>query len=79
MTINTDDRTVSELTRVREMERAVDRLGVTPAQLARLTRHAHAVAFLQHDEGLRASLTADFEAWLSANPPPRLPGAANPA
>jgi adenosine deaminase len=67
VTINTDDRTVSDLTLVREMGRAVTDLGVTPAQLVELTRHAHAVAFLHHDEPVRTRLIGEFEAWRASD------------
>jgi adenosine deaminase len=70
VTISTDDRTVSDLTLVRELERSVRRLGVAPAALARVVRHAYEVAFLQDDEALRARLIGTFDAWLAANPPP---------
>lgn len=68
VTLNTDDRTVSDLTLPREIARAVSVLGLTLAELADLTRHAYAVAFLHHDEGLRSRLMADLEAFLAADP-----------
>ena len=71
VTISTDDRTVSDLTLVRELERAVGQLGVTPAEIARAMRQAYAAAFLHHDEELRAELEQGFETWLSENPAPR--------
>ncbi len=70
VTISTDDRTVSDLTLVREMERAVLRLGVTATEIVELVRRAYAVAFLHHDEPLRAALQATFEDWLAAHPLP---------
>ena len=70
VTISTDDRTVSDLTLVRELERAVRRLGLTPAEIVTTMRQAYAAAFLHHDESLRARLRADFEAWLSSEPLP---------
>jgi adenosine deaminase len=70
VTISTDDRTVSDLTLVRELRRAVRRLGLTPAEIVMTTRQAYAAAFLHHDERLRARLRADFEAWLSGEPLP---------
>jgi adenosine deaminase len=70
VTISTDDRTVSDLTLVRELEDAVHRLGVTPAEVVATERHAFRVAFLHHDEGRRAALLADFDAWLRAHPVP---------
>jgi adenosine deaminase len=70
VTINTDDRTVSDLTLVRELSRAVTRLGVAPAEIMAAQRQAYAAAFLQHDEALRRELAAAFETWAAANPPP---------
>ncbi len=63
VTINTDDRTVSDLTLVRELEGAVVRLGVSTSQIAATMRRAYAAAFLHHDEPLRAELQQAFEAW----------------
>jgi adenosine deaminase len=73
VTLSTDDRTVSDLTLVREMERAVLRLGVTPSEIVGLVRHAHVAAFLHHDEPSRAALQATLEDWLAKNPPPHRP------
>jgi adenosine deaminase len=70
VTVSTDDRTVSDLTLVRELERAVLRLQVTPAELAGTMRQAYRAAFLHHDEGRRAALQRAFEAWLGEHPPP---------
>jgi adenosine deaminase len=70
VTISTDDRTVSGLTLVRELERAIQRLGLTAAEVAVTTRRAYAAAFLQHDEALREALCGDFERWLADNPAP---------
>jgi adenosine deaminase len=70
VTINTDDRTVSDLTLVRELELAVGPLGVTPSEVAGAMRRAYAVAFLHHDEELRAELQQGFEAWLADHPAP---------
>jgi adenosine deaminase len=70
VTISTDDRTVSDLTLVRELARAVRQLGVTPTELVGTVRQAHAAAFLHRDEGLREQLRRAFETWLAANPPP---------
>jgi adenosine deaminase len=70
VTVSTDDRTVSDLTLVRELERSVTRLGVRPSELAVATRRAYAAAFLHHDEELRAELQQGFEAWLAENPAP---------
>lgn len=70
VTINTDDRTVSDLTLVREMERAVRKLGVSTEEIVAMTRHAHRAAFLHHDEPVRALLQERFEIWVAQNPPP---------
>ena len=70
VTINTDDRTVSDLTLVEELVRAIGLLGLTPAEVARATRQAYAAAFLQHDEPLRALLEHGFETWLAEHPAP---------
>lgn len=68
VTINTDDRTVSDLTLVRELEGAIRRLGLTPAEVVRAMRRAFAAAFLHHDEELRAELQQAFETWLVEHP-----------
>jgi len=70
VTISTDDRTVSDLTLVRELENAICRLGVRPAEIMAAVRRSYAAAFLHHDEPLRARLQAEFEAWLASDPPP---------
>jgi adenosine deaminase len=70
VTINTDDRTVSDLTLVVELERAVRRLGISPDDVVTAMRRAYAAAFLHHDEARRVALQRDFEAWLAANPAP---------
>ena len=70
VTINTDDRTVSDLTLVRELERAVLQLGVTPSEITTAMRRAYASAFLHHDEELRAELQQAFEAWSAEHPAP---------
>jgi adenosine deaminase len=75
VTISTDDRTVSDLTLVRELTRCVERLGIAPARLAPVVRHAYEVAFLQDDEPARARLIASFDDWLAAHPAPATAGA----
>lgn len=70
VTISTDDRTVSDLTLVRELERAVSLLRLAPGDIVRCMRQAYAAAFLQHDERLRAKLQLSFEAWLARHPAP---------
>jgi adenosine deaminase len=67
-TLSTDDRTVSDLTLVREYERALDVLGVGLRDLWAMNVHALDVAFLQHDEAARAGLTAEFEDFAAAEP-----------
>jgi adenosine deaminase len=68
VTLSTDDRTVSDLTLVREYERAVDVLGLSLAELWTMNLHALRVAFLHHDEALRARLLADFDALAAIEP-----------
>ncbi len=75
VTINTDDRTVSDLSLVRELEGAVLQLGVTPGEVVRTMRQAYASAFLHHDEELRAQLQQALDAWLAAHPAPAAPAA----
>jgi adenosine deaminase len=70
VTISTDDRTVSDLTLVRELRRSVERLGTTPVEVSAAMRRAYRAAFLQADEALRATLLAEFEAWLALHPVP---------
>lgn len=70
VTISTDDRTVSDLTLVRELAHVIGSLGVGPTEVAEAMRQAYRVAFLQHDEILRGRLLADLEAWLAAHPAP---------
>jgi adenosine deaminase len=68
VTLNTDDRTVSDLTFPREIARTMRYLGMTLAELAELTRHAYRVAFLHHDEALRARLIGELETFLATDP-----------
>ncbi len=70
VTINTDDRTVSDLTLVRELQGTMERLGLTSGEVARAMRRSYAAAFLQHDEHLRAELQHGFETWLAEHPAP---------
>ena len=70
-TISTDDRTVSDLTLVRELERTVTQLGLTPDEVVTAQRQAYRAAFLHHDEGTRARHQAELEAWLADNPAPQ--------
>jgi adenosine deaminase len=75
VTINTDDRTVSDLTLVRELELAMNRLGLTGSEVVHAMRRAYAAAFLHHDEELRDGLQQGFEAWIVEHPAP--PGPAS--
>jgi adenosine deaminase len=68
VTLSTDDRTVSDLTLVREYERAHERMGLSVAELWRINMHALRVAFLHDDEPLRARLIAEFEAFAAGEP-----------
>jgi adenosine deaminase len=70
VTINTDDRTVSDISLNDELSRAVERLGLTPAEVIRAMRQAYAAAFLHRDEDVRAELQQGFEAWLAEHPGP---------
>jgi adenosine deaminase len=71
VTVSTDDRTVSDLTLVRELAGTVEDFGLTPTEVVGAMRQAYAAAFLQHDEALRAELQRRFEAWLAGTPRPR--------
>ncbi len=68
VTLSTDDRTVSDLTLVREYERAVTILGMTLRELWAMDRRALEVAFLHHDETVRAGLLAAFDAFAAGEP-----------
>ena len=68
VTLSTDDRTVSALTLTTEYARARASLGLTLRELWRLDRHALEVAFLHHDEALRTSLLAEFDAFAVSEP-----------
>lgn len=68
VTLSTDDRTVSRLTLVEEYVRAHEVLGLTVAELWRINLHALRVAFLQHDEVLRADLQVEFLAFAAGEP-----------
>ena len=63
LTLSTDDRTVSDLTLVREYERARDVLGIGLRELWAMNLHALRVAFLQHAEAARARLIGQFDAF----------------
>jgi len=68
VTLSTDDRTVSDLTLVREYERAHALMGVSVAELWRMNMHALRVAFLHDDEALRTRLIGEFESFAAGEP-----------
>ncbi|HEY5520833.1 MAG TPA: adenosine deaminase [Candidatus Limnocylindrales bacterium] len=68
LTLSTDDRTVSDLTLVREYERTRSDIGVSVADLWRMNRHALDVAFLHDDEPLRDALRAEFDSFAASEP-----------
>jgi adenosine deaminase len=68
VTLSTDDRTVSDLTLVREYERAHSVLGLSVGELWQINLHALRVAFLHHDEAERARLIGEFEAFANTEP-----------
>ncbi len=68
LTLSTDDRTVSDLTLVREYINAVDVIGVSVRDVWAMNIHALRVAFLQHDEARRAALLAEFEEFAAHEP-----------
>jgi adenosine deaminase len=68
LTLSTDDRTVSDLTLVREYERTRSDIGVSVAELWHMNRHALDVAFLHDDEPLRDALLAEFDAFAASEP-----------
>ena len=68
VTLSTDDRTVSDLTLVREYVKAHQAIGLSLAELWAINLHALEVAFLQHDEALRAGLIAEFQDFAATEP-----------
>ena len=66
VTLSTDDATVSDITLSDEYARAIDAIGLTPAELWAIDRHALDVAFA--DEATLAPLRAEFDAWAAADP-----------
>ena len=68
VSLSTDDRTVSDMTLVREYRQAIDVLGLTLQELWAMDRHALEVAFLADDEPLRTALLARFDAFAAAEP-----------
>ncbi len=79
ITLSTDDRTVSNLTLVREYSHAVDVLGLTVHELWAMNLHALDVAFLHHDEAARAGLIAAFEHFAASEPSLEGPDPTEPA
>jgi adenosine deaminase len=73
VTLSTDDRTVSDLTLIREYGNALDPIGLELQELWAIDRHALEVAFLHHDEPLRTSLIARFDAFAADEPALRGP------
>lgn len=68
VTLSTDDRTVSDLTLVREYERALDPLGLSAAELWAMDRHALDVAFLGHEPLVRDRLRTAMTAFARQEP-----------
>ena len=68
VTLSTDDRTVSDLTLVREYVRAHETLGLAIPELWAINSHALRAAFLFDDEPARARLAAEFDAFAAGEP-----------
>jgi adenosine deaminase len=68
VTLSTDDRTVSDLTLVREYARAIGVLGLTLEELWSIDRGGLRAAFLHREEPVRQRLLAGFDAWAAAEP-----------
>jgi adenosine deaminase len=68
VTLSTDDRTVSGLTLGAEYANAIGPVGLSVKELWAIDRHALEVAFLHHDEPIRARLLADFDAFAATEP-----------
>lgn len=66
VTLSTDDRTVSDVTLLKEYANALDPIGLTLAELVAIDRHAFEVAFLHDDEPIRAKLLESFDAFVAA-------------
>jgi adenosine deaminase len=66
VTLSTDDTTVSDITLTEEYVRAVERIGLTPAELWAIDRHALDVAFA--DETALEPLRRAFDAWAAGVP-----------
>lgn len=67
LTLSTDDRTVSDLTLVREYDSAHAVIDASIRDLWRINIHALDVAFLHDDEALRAQLLAEFQAFAATD------------
>ena len=65
VTLSTDDLTVSDITLTEEYRRAIDEIGLTPAELWAIDRRALDVAFA--DEATMAPLRAEFDAWAAGH------------
>ena len=61
VTLSTDDRTVSDLTLVKEYSECARTHGLSAGELWAINMHALRVAFLHLDESLRAGLIAEFK------------------
>ena len=61
-------KSVSDITLSEEYGRAIDRIGLTLAELAAIDRHALDVAFA--DKATLAPLRAELADWLAARPEP---------
>ena len=68
LTLSTDDRTVSDLTLVREYERVHAALRISVADLWRMNRHALDAAFVHDNEALREALRAEFDSFAAGHP-----------
>jgi adenosine deaminase len=68
VTLSTDDRTVSGLSLVQEYANVAKDLGLSPHELWAIDRHALEVAFLRHDEPVRAALLAEFDEFATCEP-----------
>ena len=66
VTLSTDDMTVSDLELTEEYRRAIDEIGLTPAELWAIDRRALDVAFA--DEATLAPLRTEFDAWATDHP-----------
>jgi adenosine deaminase len=65
VTLSTDDLTVADATLTDEYARAIERIGLTPAELWAIDRGALDRAFA--DDATLAPLRSEFDAWSIAN------------